>query len=558
MTHMHPGLPFLFDDATENMVGVKQPNGGETFLMGAQYDSSGAYVPNPTSEAAHAAQHAGMGVGPSSASRYVGAIGDSITANCLTTSNIGVAIVSGGSGFVVNDSILMPNGVILNVTAVSGGAVTACSPINPGSFPYTTQGTVSQVWATGNGAGFSATLTKANGSTALMSKGYVGWAQTLSNCAGIFPTQLIWGWAGKGSLEILAVLPYFISALKAANCNTAVVEAPTNDLLIYGRSFSTTTAAMTQIYQSLVSAGIRVIAVPVLPRSSDGAGSQISTASARSFAAIAAWQARYCRDNVGMYLADPTMNIVDFSSTTGFPIPYTTISTGTAVANGYTMDGLHPSPMGAKWVGAAIASVLVSIMPPVDTRMVSPWDYYDSANNPKGNLLSNGMLQAFTGGLANSFSTIRYLGSAGTVTPTQASASLPNGSSYSKQQLDIATSTDTATGYSFYQTIYANFAAGDNVYAECEVDTSITGGQWSNIGLNLSDQNMTVRTLQEQANFNYNGSVAGGASWSGVLRTPPITVQAGATQVQFLLYLAIAGAGATGTVKIGRPALRKL
>jgi len=71
MTHMHPGLPFLFDDVTENMVGLKQPNGAEKLLLGPMANGD----IDPVSAAAHALEHAGMGVNPG-LSKYTGIVAD--------------------------------------------------------------------------------------------------------------------------------------------------------------------------------------------------------------------------------------------------------------------------------------------------------------------------------------------------------------------------------------------------------------------------------------------------------------------------------------------------
>ena len=507
-------------------------------------------------------------------SNLFGCIGDSITAQNINTSSTTTTliptIVSGGSGYVANDAILLPNGVILYAATVSSGVVTAVTMYNCGTLPFTAQASAqAQVATTGSGTGFTATLALkgSGGLRHTLAQGYASWAEMYAGGKATFSYECNWGFSGQGTTELLTMLPYYMARCAAQDVSTVVALIGTNDVVVKGRSYATTTANLASIYAQLVGSGFRVIAVPILPRSYDGSGDTgLSASNVRAILRINQWIIRYCRDNIGMYLADPTLNWVDLTSATGYPIPATVKSTAsyTNNSNSWTYDGLHPTPCGAQFIGKAIATVLSSLYTQTDTRIVSTADTYNASDNPTGNILANGLFNTASGGTAGtgasgtvvgSFTLNRVTGSNGTVVASVTTVTNDNGTTYNQQTLALDTTVSgTSEAWRFYQQVFSGFSAGDQIYCECEIDVSgIPSAALANAYLECTDGITTARSMNLTTN-----QVQSATSYSGLLRTPPLTVGAGATVVQFLVNMGLIGASKTATVKLGKCVLRKV
>lgn len=520
--------------------------------------------------------------------RHIGCLGDSQTNLGTVQSTFGanVSIVTAGSGYAVSDGILLPNGILAEVSAIStGGVPTSVAICNAGQTPYTPpSGTVAQVATSAAGTGFTCTLTKASSNAyyRTWSQGLPHWFQLFGNGGYAFDPSLNYGISGCTSTQLLGIVPAIIPILKANSCGVVTVWVGTNDLT-NAVSIATTTSNLATIYALLLGAGIRVIAIPIMPRSNNTSGGDFNSTfpnGIKQLIAINIFIARYVRDNQGMYLADPTMDYLDLTSTTGYPYPATYTGSGAAPQKSVTFDGLHPAPIGAYFHGLAISSILNNLFPSsVDTRPKNPHDTYDAVYNPYGNLIGNPATQAGSGFFSGAtiaatgtgasgvipvsypsqFTLARVNGTAGTIIGSMVnSAPNNNGLTYYQYQLVAASITDALSQFQLAMFEYNNIAIGDNVYAECEIFVSGATGIPYEVSLLLKDG----VTICEDGGGDYYSNAGGSYlsmttnAFSGFSRTP--ILKAAAANVQVLLQISLAAPSSGITVKIGRLALRKV
>jgi hypothetical protein len=76
------------------------------------------------------------------------------------------SVVSGGSSYTTSSVVTLSNGAVINVTAVSSGAITTFTIATQPTSAVTGVGAVTQVSATGGGTGATLTFTYSNGATA--------------------------------------------------------------------------------------------------------------------------------------------------------------------------------------------------------------------------------------------------------------------------------------------------------------------------------------------------------------------------------------------------------
>ena len=264
-------------------------------------------------------------------------------------------ILSPGAGYSQGDVVVWANGArgYLNVT---GGVPQSVTITNAG-------------WGSVTGFG-SPTITTAAGTGCVISN--------VSQVAGTF------GVPGCTTTDMVARLP----DCAASTVDVFVVHGGTNDLGA-GASFATITGNLKICYETLIGAGKRVIAVPILPR---GTGTETG-AQLALLSRVNRWIRAYCRreawanpSQVIVGLADPTRYFTDGTSTTGKPIG------AAAAGNGaMTLDGLHPSPRGAQHLAIAIIAAAQALgfgtAPSVYARVAAQNDGYHPTINPGGNYL---------------------------------------------------------------------------------------------------------------------------------------------------------------------------
>mgnify|MGYP000946428742 FL=1 len=406
--------------------------------------------------------------------------------------------------------------------------------------------------------GDSISYQNTNGSSlSLRAQGYMTWAGILSGGRIVFDPAMNFGASGENSTQVAAR----VASVVAAAPEWCVVHCGTNDLYVGPVAYEMTIANLTTIYSALLAAGIRVVAMPIIPRAKDAASGSLPTAQRQQLHRINNWIRRTAALTPGIVLADPSLNIVDHSVTNGDPI-----GALTAAATAYTVDGLHPAPRGAYYMGKSIADAVSSQLCPISYSPVSQQDTYDATNNPTGNLLLNGFFTGTggtagtgaSGSLAASWQFRRSSGTTGTIGGSKTTKTVDNGTTYPMQQVVCSAAAGSTTeNMQVYQFVSTGFTANvDVIYAEIDVEVSgITVDCVKSIQLNLGDGTNTRICAAEEAGFYLpNGN------WSGTLRTPAFLIASGASTLGFYLNIVLNGAVASNsvTVNCSRAAIRKV
>jgi lysophospholipase L1-like esterase len=212
-----------------------------------------------------------------------------------------------------------------------------------------------------------------------------------------------------------------------------------------------------------------------------------------------------------------------------------------------TYDGTHPSSYGALLLGRKIRDVL-SGLPGIATR------YPD--NGATGNLFANPTLAGtggtLTGGATGQVATSWRITMAGTGTVTASKVARGDGVTGEWQQ--IAFNLNAGALAYFRHDVASGFAPGDRVQAAYEIQAN---GDW--VGANDFYLKITAGASSNYALQHLGGLPLNLDPGNGVIRSKPLTIPAGATSIQPILYVdATAGAGASGTLRIGRVELRKV
>jgi lysophospholipase L1-like esterase len=334
-----------------------------------------------------------------------------------------VIVVAGGTGYVSGDTLTFNNGASGTLT-VAGGAITGVTLTNPG-YSLTSS--------------FTLAINTSTGSGAVLSPVQAG--------SGTF------GVSGCMTADMVARLPDVL----ASGTGIVLVHGGTNDAS-NGVSAATTIANLQTCYETLMAAGKKVVATPILPRAF-AMTATVETTIQR----VNDWIRDYCRGvktaNPKGYtqiaLADPSGLMTDGTNGIYYPIG----GTG-SVANAVTQDGLHPSPRGAIYFGYCIAEAVkrwLGSVPTYRSRAYSADNGYDPALNPGGNMLE---------GYAWAINTVVVLGSQRTA----------NGNVY--RCTTAGTTASSGTGPSGTGTAIAdNTAKWDYMWpAKCSVLGSGTGG----------------------------------------------------------------------------------
>lgn len=259
-------------------------------------------------------------------------------------------VVNGGANY-TNPTINFNNGSAATVQT-SGGVITGITITDPGY-----------------GTSFNGyTLSDPTGSGAVIS--------IVADGGGTF------GVPGCKTADMVARLPDVV----ASSADIIVVLGGTNDANA-GIAPSLTIANLQTCYETLHDAGKIVVAVPIPARSAN-----TSTAINARIARVNRWIRSYCRKQAwanptgrNIILADPTGMMVDGTQGTYYPIGGSANGAGAM-----TVDGLHPSQLGAEYIGLAIWQALQGLVAPAPAyswRPCSQDNGFDPTYNPGGNLL---------------------------------------------------------------------------------------------------------------------------------------------------------------------------
>lgn len=387
------------------------------------------------------------------------------------------------------------------------------------------------------------------------SSGYLAWLRVLSKQQIDVSLSNVWAnLNGEGTAEMIAG-GYHTSAA-AAGLDFCIICAGSNDYS-GGKNltYSQITTNLTTIYNTVLASGAIVVAVAIPPRSSLGAADyKLYTRVNNWIRGQSASNARIIYVDVEPYVADAT--------------------TGNYLSN-YSWDGTHLSAKGSYWLGKLIWDAISNYVPNRD--ILTKWynDVYDSTANPRGNLLTNGMLNGTGGSLGTT-------GGAGTVTGNVADSwtadlsgtaaglavacskvARTDGINGYWQQLAISGTSPNTSGINALITqspTFANMAVGDTVELamEFELDSGhsnvmgvMVHSYWVG-GTALDSYDMYVRITTDPTWLDT------GSTIKGVLRTPPIVIPTGSTGARIRgEVLLLQNVAVSATVRFGRPTFIK-
>lgn len=367
-----------------------------------------------------------------------------------------------------------------------------------------------------------------SGSTvrAYNSRGWFTFLQYACNHCFEHDTALNFAVSGYDSTNVLEQL----SAIIETKPDIAFILIDTNAVKEL-QSVATITGRLNTIYQTLGAAGIKVVAIPILPRSTWDTLSAPNIIIARNILnGVNNYIRTYNLLSTTVYkiiVADPSKYMVDPASTTGDPYA------------DQTLDGLHPSTKGHYSMFRAVYEQIHEILPTFGyASFGTQSDVYDATNNPRGNLLTNGTFTG-TGGstgsgtsgtVAAGWALTRSGGS--TITAVASKQTIgADGSAVGAQRIVVSTNgTGTVSEkIQLSQTTTTGFTTGNVVLANCLIAGGVLTGD------NLIGTTLRLTTTGS-ASLNHSDMEPKTASellppiqMAGGMLTPPMTLPSGIT-----------------------------
>jgi lysophospholipase L1-like esterase len=345
--------------------------------------------------------------------------------------------------------------------------------------------------------------------------GYLNWA--LINLGQRARVAGILGYVGQNTDVILS----HVGDAIATGAGVLVEEGGINDINANNVAVATIQANKLAIWQAAINAGMRVVATTIPPR-----GSYTGAQKANLYA-VNAWIRKQAGLMRGVTVCDWAPALVD-------------PATGNAATGTLRADGIHPTPLGAMRMGARLAAVLGTIVPPLDVL--------GSGGDPT-NILTNGGMTGNTAGLATGWTFTNL--AQGAVTATASKVARTDDVPGEWQQVNVASG--NATGFQLYQVV----APGASTWAVGNTISGLLEFQRDNDWTNFPDVAASLRLRIQftgSNRFTYgNNHVSPDPGWtaamptSGVLRTPPLVIPTGSTNAIFGLEFA-----GQGTIRIGR------
>jgi lysophospholipase L1-like esterase len=396
------------------------------------------------------------------------------------------------------------------------------------------------------GSSYSETAT----SSAYLDFGFMSWAQALSGARFeiLNPNAAQGGttsrtWVTRVDTEVLPYAPGWV-----------VCYLGTNDVgsdIPYEESI----ANFGSIFDRILQNGSRLVVCTVIPY---GAANPLVTV-ARNTARnrLNAWLAQYCSLNPGAYLVDTFAIVADPAS-----------ATGAARAN-FLYDNLHPSALGARAMGSAVAAVLSQYT--VDSAahvsgFTDNWAYDPNALNKISNPLFNsatGVAGATSPGAGTTITatsiarewTVQSV-AGGTSTTVCTTPAAPDGIGNAQRLVISGTNATDEITLRTGSLAAARLVEGDVLYGECFVritSASALEGVRLTWLYNVNGVGRTISCMspQFQAYDQANADLL-------VLRTPTFVVPPGTLTSGQLTLTAFFGGAGGATIDVWRAALRKI
>lgn len=375
---------------------------------------------------------------------------------------------------------------------------------------------------TANGASVSSTV-------ATTTLDWLTWAD-IQNGGGIFANPVDnFAVIGKTSAQVITEQLSSVLAI-ASRIDFCTVLAGTNDIGRDNATPDSVIANLDAIYNTLLAANIRPVAMTILPRSDLSA----FPARLQAIARINRWIRERARSTPAIVLIDPWSTLSD--------------GAGGMVA-AYTGDNLHLNSTGAQALGVGpVAAALSRIVPAQSPLWYDVSDTYDATANPTGNILANGQMTGTTGtasgivstssGVATSWAWSSANGtlSTGAITASKGTRSDVFGAN---QRLTMASAFGTgATAVLVFEqvvTTTGKYIAGDVVEAVCDMATANGAAGIQSVELSMREYNTNGRFYK--AMLGASGARISAVGFHGALRTPRCTVQSGTTNLSLRIVV---------------------
>ncbi|MDR6389256.1 SGNH/GDSL hydrolase family protein [Paraburkholderia phenoliruptrix] len=393
--------------------------------------------------------------------------------------------------------------------------------------------------------------------TQFASNGYFTWTRFLSGQRVYFDDTLNFGVSGDTIAMASARVPNVI----ASGVSRCIVLIGTNDLAI--TPIATMISQWTNnIILPLQRGGVQPIVVLEYPRVGISSLALGVKNQFNDYIRRFAQSQHSVPQAVRAILVDPQDYMEDYAGAAG------------SALSGRLYDGTHPSMIGAYWLGKALADVINQLYPPVRWSC-SPADLYDATLNPRGALNANpallgtaGLLVANTGvtptgQVATGFKLYRGAGTSTSLTFSGAKEN-PRTDGPTSGERQRVTVSITGTGSSTETYILqpttnpsSYIAAGTTVELSCQVE--FASAPVNLIGLELQMAEIGPASPRQAVDMvRQTGFQMPSIAVSGMLRTPPFTLQAGVTSISSYIRMVFdASSGtASGDIKVGNFQMR--
>lgn len=377
------------------------------------------------------------------------------------------------------------------------------------------------------------------------SDSFLVWAQILGNQA--LELAEVFNCSGRRTSDMLQ----FVASAAATGASYCHVLGGTNDIMGVGGSALLAPEILRNlraVHDGLLAVGVRPIIWTVPPAT----GTSWSAARAKVIAQVNEGLRADCRRDARRILADISATLVD-------PVSG---SQGSAKANYFLTNDVHPTTRGAYYGGKKIAAAVTAAIPAVDVRV-----------------LNNSDNRGFDTDSTNILDAAPWTNSGGTVSgPVTGTIAAGWVAERSGTCAGVASIPARADGYGYDLTIAATpAAASDGVNIRTAGSTwqsRVVAGRAYETLMSVSLSGLSGSTLQ-YAMFHHNGTVDGVSitylssglypaeatapdeNWSGVVSCPPMTINGVLTSANLYNTVNFTGSGTAVTMAVGRVSIRE-